>query len=152
MFFAFSVRAALIALVLVAVGCERKVPPWERADLQVEVTVRGPDLDLTGRLTFTRPRGAVGTLQLDVTRETHLDNATLLASGKTTAFTDGVPRAITPREARALAVLAALVAWPGAAGERHAAPSGARVRMPEGGEYHVTLGEEAPRQGHHGMR
>ena len=136
--------ASVVCLAAVAAACDRARPPWERAALQAEATVHGPDLDLRGRMTFVRPRSPdLGTLQFDVTRDGHLDNATLLASGKTTAFTDGVPRAIARREEQVLAVLAALVAWPAVQADRRPTAGGAIVRLRDGRGYTVLLGPEA---------
>jgi hypothetical protein len=151
-----NVRHRLVAVLLAAAGlassaCSRSTPCWQRDRLQAEVTVRGPDLEVGGRLTFVRPTPAgLGTLQLDVERDGHLDNATLLASGATTAFTDGVPRKVTAREQRALAVLAAAFAWPGALAERTATADGAEVVMPDGARFQVLVGAEVPQdRGHH---
>jgi hypothetical protein len=115
-----------------------------------QARLHGPGLDVEGRVTFVRPRGpALGTLQLDVERDGRLHNATLLATGRTTAFTDGVPRAVRPDEERALAVLAALFAWPRRPAERRPLPAGARVVMPDGEEYTWTMLSELP-AGPHG--
>lgn len=138
------------AALLLLACCSRTPPPWECDQLQAEVTLRGTDLDLRGRVTFVRPQGRdVGTLQLDCERDGHLDNATLLASGKTTAFSDGVPRAVRASEERALAVLAALFAWPGRTAERQASGQGAVVRMGDGSEYTVVLRPETSGDPHH---
>ena len=134
-------------------SCSRTPVPWQRDALQAEVILRGRDVDVRGRLTFVRPRSPdLGTLQLDVERDGHLDNATLLATGKTTAFTDGVPRPIRAAEERALAVLAALLAWPGTSGERRASGADSVVRLADGSEYTLTLGREVAPGAHHDRR
>ncbi len=134
-------------------ACERAPMPWQRDGWQGEVTVHGPDLDVAGRVTFVRPQTAdIGTLQLDVMREGRLDNATLLASGKTTAFTDGQPRAISAGEQRALAVLAALFAWPLAEATRQARADTVSVRLPDGSEYVCSLLPTPQDVPHHGRR
>jgi hypothetical protein len=143
----------LFALVVLTAACDRAPPPWHRAAWRGVVTLRGPDLDVRGRVTFVRPATAdIGTLQFDVERDGHLDNATLLASGKTTAFRDGVPRPIAAREERALQVLAAWLRWPGATAETRARNDGAALRLPDATEYAVTVVEEASADPHHGRR
>ncbi|MEZ5962841.1 MAG: hypothetical protein R3F56_03240 [Planctomycetota bacterium] len=143
---------ALLALAVV-VACAR-TPPWfERDALQGEVMVRGAGVDLRGRLTFARPTpSGRGTLQFDVERAGHLDNATLLVGGGTTAFTDGVPRAPSAVEERVLAVLAGLLGWPGADAAREADGERiAAVTLPGGGRFVVELGAELPPP-HHAPR
>ena len=146
-----SVGCAVVLAMLVA--CDRAPMPWHRDGWLGDVTVHGPDLDVRGRVTFVRPQKAgIGTLQLDVMRDGHLDNATLLASDKVTAFTDGQPRAISAGEQRALTVLAALFAWPLAEATREARANNVSVRLPDGSEYVCSLAPTPQDAPHHGRR
>jgi hypothetical protein len=144
-----SFAVALVGLLLPA--CRQDPPPWQCDAMQGLATIHGDGVEVHGRVTFVRPRSAeIGTLQLDVEQAGHNDNATLLASGKTTAFTDGVPRTIRTGEERALAVLAVLFGWPGTEGERSVSGDGCVVRMGDGKRYTVTLVPVATGKPHHG--
>ncbi|HLU38055.1 MAG TPA: hypothetical protein VK081_01645 [Planctomycetota bacterium] len=145
-----ALRAAALACCAALAACGGEPAPWQRDHLQAAAILRGRDLDVRGRVTFVRPRSAdVGTLQFDVEREGHLDNATLLANERTTAFTDGVPRAIRPDEMCVLDVLAALFAWPGREATREWDGTCARVVMADGATYECTLHAEVAPDPHH---
>lgn len=114
--------------------------------------VRGAGVDVRGRVTFVRPAApGTGTVQIDVERSGHLDNATLLPSGAMTAFTDGVPRQPSAEEARVLEVLAAAFAWPGRVASRTlVAADAAEVVLGDGARFRLEVGKEVPVDRPHG--
>jgi hypothetical protein len=143
---------ACLCLMLLAAGCDRAPPVWERSAFVGEVSLRGPRNTWRGRLTFHRPIGAdSGTLQLDSRTTGAADNATLLPSGKLTAFRDGVPRDITAAESEALETLAGFFAWPGrpVAPHRSGTADQMRFKSASGDEYVLdVLAEVVATSGH----
>lgn len=138
-------------LCLALSACRQETPCFERDRLQAEMSVRGGGLAARGRVTFARPLASGGgTLQFDVERDGHLDNATLLASGATAAFTDGVPRSATAAERRLLTALAVAFGWPGQSGARDLdATNRAVVTLRDGAVFEIELLGEGPAKRSH---